>query len=89
MQLPEVSGRGEEKKKERGRDGNEIDRRTRLFLTWLKTNGQQFVALALVHKSLKIVIAIYHRPAGVILFSPDGTSNEIRRYFPLGAIYQR
>lgn len=66
LQLPEVR-EAKEREREGEREGGWGWEQARpvesgFFLTWAKMNGPQFVAL--VHKSLKIVIAIYHESAG-------------------------
>lgn len=82
-------------KLERGEKERERERRVEqarpvesgFFLTWVKMNGPQFVAL--VHKSLKIVIAIYHESAGCNFifngwnFQRDPPLFSIRRDLPV------
>lgn len=87
LQLPEVR---EERERERGGESGLEQARpveSGFFLTWAKMNGPQFVAL--VHKSLKIVIAIYHESAGCNFifngwnFQRDPPLFSIRRDLPV------
>lgn len=86
LQLPEVR---EERERERGERvvWNKRDRSNPVFFS----PGRKWMGRNLSRSSIshwKLSLQFITNPPGVILFSTDGTSNEIRRYFPLGAIYR-